>query len=504
MGQLAIVSLLLFLAVLIRRHVKRRRLPLPPGPPRHLLWGNLEDLKTKNGEHRWAMYKRMSRQYGDVFSAEVFGDQTIVVNSYKATTELLEKRSRNYSDRPRIVMTDDLMGWDWNFIHMTYGDRWRLHRKTFHQYFQPRNLPQFNVVQTDAAKALLRQLANTPENFFEHVKHHAGFIILKLVYGYELKLENDPYVELATNAVGAITQVVNHGQFAVDFLPILKHIPSWFPGAGFKRKAEAWRPLAAQIREMPWNLMKDAMAAGNGPSNSFASQNLERFSGEPEMEDIIKNCAGIAYIAGSDVIVVSLHSLILAMILNPDVLKRAQEELDDVVGPSRLPEFEDRPNLPFIEATLAEVLRWHPAVPLAVPHRSLEDDVYEGHIIPAGATIIPNAGAILHDEDLYGFDVDNFNPDRFMKKPGKALPPHPREFAFGFGRRVCPGRHVADHSLWIAIAYLLWAFDFKKAVDSNGNEVEPVINYHDGLISHPDPFKCQITPRSKEVLDLIA
>ncbi|KAF9264569.1 putative CyP450 monooxygenase [Marasmius fiardii PR-910] len=505
MYRLAVISLLLFIALFVRRHIFKSRggLPLPPGPPRHLIWGNLEDLKTKKDEPRWITYRNLSRRYGDVVYAEVFGDETVILNSYKATTELLEKRSRNYSDRPHMIMADDLMGWTWDFVHMSYGDKWRIHRKTFHQYFQQRNVPEFHVIQQAAAKALLRKLATSPEGYYEHVKHHAGFIILKLAYGYELQSNNDPYVDLAAKALAAVTQAVNHGAFAVDYLPILKHLPSWLPGASFKRKAQTWAPLATEVRELPWKLMKNAMTDGTGPP-SFASQNLEKFSEDPGMEDIIKNCAAIAYIAGSDTTVAMLHSFILAMVLHLDVQERAQDELKEVVGLSRLPDFKDRPRLPFIEAILAETFRWHPAVPLAIPHRSLEDDVYEGYVIPAGATIVPNTGAILHDENLYGPDVEEFNPNRFMKQPEKDLPPHPDEFAFGFGRRACPGRYLADHSLWIAMVYLLSVFNIKKALDSEGNEIEPEVRYKDGTVSHPCPFKCRFVPRSKDALDFIA
>ncbi|KAG7087581.1 hypothetical protein E1B28_013535 [Marasmius oreades] len=387
MYQVTLLFLLPLIALLFRRRVLQRRgLPLPPGPPGHLLWGNLEDLKQKKDEPRWVTYKNLSRQYGDVFYAEVFGDETVILNSYKATTELLEKRSRNYSDRPHMIMADDLMGWAWDFVHMSYGDNWRIHRKTFHQYFQQRNIPEFHVVQKAAAKSLLRKLAISPEDYYGHVKHHAGFIILKLAYGYELQSNDDPYVDLAAKALAAITQAVNHGAFAVDYLPILKHLPSWFPGAEFKRKAKDWAPLAVEVRELPWRLMKKALVDGTGPP-SFASQNLEKFSEDPGMEDIIKNCAAIAYIAGSDTTVAMLHSFILAMVLHPDVQSRAEDELNEIVGSSRLPDFEDRGKLPFVEAILAETLRWHPAVPL-------DNDVYEGYIIPAGATIVPNTGQV--------------------------------------------------------------------------------------------------------------
>ncbi|KAJ8088566.1 hypothetical protein PM082_022639 [Marasmius tenuissimus] len=485
------------------RNARRRGLPLPPGPPGHLLWGNLHDLKQREGEHRWVTYRKLALKYGDIVYAEVFGDKTVLLNSHKVTTELLEKRSRNYSDRPHMIMADDLMGWTWDFVHMSYGDKWRIHRKTFHQFFQQRNVPEFRVVQKSAAKALLQKLVASPDDHYDHVKHHAGTIILKLTYGYTLRTTNDPYVALATKALEAITQAVNHGAFAVDYLPILKHVPAWFPGADFKRKAKAWAPSAREVKERPWEWMKQGIADGT-IAPSFASQNLEKFSEDPQMEDVIKSCAAIAYIAGSDTTVAMMHTFVLAMVLHPDIQGRAQDELNEVVGSFRLPDFDDRVKLPFIEALLAETLRWRPAVPLAIPHRSLEDDVYDGYLIPAGATIVPNTGAILHDPDVYGPDVEEFRPDRFIKKPGEELPPHPSEFAFGYGRRACPGKYLADNSLWIAMVYLLATFDMKKALDSDGNEVDPEVDYKDGTVCHPQPFKCCFVPRSGEALDLLA
>ena len=78
------------------------------------------------------------------------------------------------------------------------------------------------------------------------------------------------------------------------------------------------------------------------------------------------------------------------MALNPHVVKRAQEELDRVVGNERLPELSDRENLPYISALLKELLRWACPTPFGVPKRIMEDDVYKGYRIPAGANIIEN------------------------------------------------------------------------------------------------------------------
>ena len=86
----------------------------------------------------------------------------------------------------------------------------------------------------------------------------------------------------------------------------------------------------------------------------------------------------------------SLESFFLAKAMHPDVQHKAQDELDRVVGNDRLPTFEDRSSLPYLSALLKEVLRWHVVAPIAVPHRAVADDEYNGYEIPAGTIVVPN------------------------------------------------------------------------------------------------------------------
>ncbi|KAK7472001.1 hypothetical protein VKT23_000108 [Stygiomarasmius scandens] len=169
-------------------------------------------------------------------------------------------------------------------------------------------------------------------------------------------------------------------------------------------------------------------------------------------------------------------------------------ELDAVVGRSRLPDFGDRESLPYVQAILIEGLRIHPVAPLAMAHYSSEDDVYENHFIPKGATVLGNTWAILHDEAVYSAPF-RFNPERFMKQEGHDLPPNPLLYAFGFGRRQCPGRFFALDNAWLAIACLLATFNITKALDQDGREMEQNIEYTKDFISHPKPFKCRFVPR---------
>jgi len=123
------------------------------------------------------------------------------------------------------------------------------------------------------------------------------------------------------------------------------------------------------------------------------------------------------------------------MTLNPDVVTKAQEELDRVVGKGHLPDFSDRDNLPYINALVKELLQWNPPVPMGIPKRTTQDDVYRGYFIPAGTTVIENIWAVFRDPGIYP-DPEAFNPDRFLKD-GKINPLvlNPEDRVFGYRRR---------------------------------------------------------------------
>ena len=164
------------------------------------------------------------------------------------------------------------------------------------------------------------------------------------------------------------------------------------------------------------------------------------------------------------------------MVSHPEIQKRAQDELDAVVGRSRTPTFADIPNLPYIQAIVKESLRWRPPLPMAVPHSTTEDDWYEGMYIPKGTICLVNLWQCHHDEDAYGPTATSFNPERFLDEHGKLIPGPPitREdghSSYGFGRRICVGKHAANDALFIDMATLLWAVRFEYGRDENGKEV---------------------------------
>jgi cytochrome P450 len=219
-----------------------------------------------------------------------------------------------------------------------------------------------------------------------------------------------------------------------------------------------------------------------------------------------------------------MQTFFLAMLLHPDIQHKARHEIDRVVGTGRLPGLADRANLPYVDAVVKESYRWHPIAPMGLAHVSTADDTYEGYLIPKGALVMPNIWSVAsclsllaaasaklmqalgyrlftHDADVYP-DPMRFNPDRFMD-PSSTPPPDPRDYVFGFGRRVCPGKLLADSSVWLTVALSLAALDIQKPVNQDGHEMTPEVDFMPGVISHSRPFEARIRPRSEQHVQLI-
>jgi len=166
------------------------------------------------------------------------------------------------------------------------------------------------------------------------------------------------------------------------------------------------------------------------------------------------------------------------MIAVPEVQRRAQAEIDAVVGRDRLPTFSDAPRLPYVCAVVKEILRWRPGLPFGAPHVATEEDWYEGMYIPKGTVCIANIWHCNHDRAVFGDYADEFRPERHLDENGELLP-GPVEtnqaghVTFGFGRRNCVGKDLATESLSIDTVRILWATKLERTRDKNGME-EPL------------------------------
>ncbi|EIM83841.1 cytochrome P450 [Stereum hirsutum FP-91666 SS1] len=472
----------------------RHRLPLPPGPPRWPIIANLFQVPIHN---RAEVFHLWSTKYkSDVIYFSAAGLPILVLDTADAAIELLEKRSSIYSSRPvftlmcstRILLLT---------ISMTFsGDAWRRQRKIFHQEFSRSTIAHFRPHELAGSRMMLRNLLHSPQKFEAHIKHFAGYLILLLAYGIEVHSSNDPLIVTAERAMEGIIVATLPGRFLVDFIPLLRYVPPWFPFANFKRLAVAWRLHMNDVLNKSFDMAKKSMSSSSAIP-SVTSHGLEAIEAEDgqdraSMELDLQKAT-----------VSSLQSFFLEMTRRPDIQERAQREIDDFVGSDRLPSFDDENSLPYVTALLKEILRFSPVAPCAGLRELTADDVYKGYHMPAGSVVLVNVWAILHDPIEYP-EPERFNPDRFLKD-GKLNPEvkDPATAAFGFGRRICPARHMAMSSMWIAMVSILSCFDIRKAVDEKGVHIEPSGEYTSGIVTQPLPFKCSIRPRSPKHAALI-
>ncbi|KAH7923206.1 cytochrome P450 [Leucogyrophana mollusca] len=465
---------------------------LPPGPRPLPVVGNVIGFKT---DEPWATYTEWSVIYGDILYSRFLGQEIIVISSEELAKALLERRSSNYSDRPFNPVMEPF-GLTYSSAFMHYGNRWRLHRRLFHQVMRAEAVLEYRPLQLRKARQLLIDLLDTPEDYVAHLATYSNSIVMDVVYGYEAKPRNDPVISVVERSMEMFVKVVTLQKAAiVGSFPFLLSLPSWLPGASLKREAISTRRLSEDMIGVPFRYVQQSLASGNAKPSMVANA-LQKFSGRDEsgyFEQAIKESSGTAFGASSETSSSTMLVFILAMINNPRVQERAQAEIDSVVGADRLPNFEDRSSMPFVDAVLRETLRWHPVLPLGVPHAATDSDVFEGYFIPRGATILPNAWAMSRNEEKYP-GPEEFRPERFLSPDGE-LNDDTVSFAFGFGRRICVGRYLADASIWSAVVSMLAVFKFAKPLDDMGREVEIDVQWSTGITSHPVPFPCRIIPR---------
>ncbi|KAH7926379.1 cytochrome P450 [Leucogyrophana mollusca] len=494
------IAALAALALAWNGFVKKRRstgtLPLPPGPTPLPIIGNVRGIDVNTP---WISYAEWGAVYGGLVYSRLFGLEIIIVNSEKIARDLLDLRSRNYSNRPEFP-TNELIGLDFNTVLLPYSATWRLHRRIFHQSFRQDAAHYYHPMQMKKAHQLLINIFNDPANYIAHLQTHSSSIIMSAAYDYDAAPSGDRLVSLIQKALRISSELLRPEAAAVfSAFPSLLLLPAWFPGMKLKRQAALSKQYMAEWPEIPFQHVQQNMAAGTA-APSMVCNFLKKIEGNDESNELkkaTKESAATAFGAGSDTTTSTLHVFVMAMVLFPHVQERAQAVIDSVTGENRLPSFGDRPAMPYIDAVFREVLRWYPVLPLAVAHNASSDDVYNGFLIPKGASLVPNLWAMSRNEDKYP-NASEFNPERFLTAEGE-LTDDTVSFAWGFGRRICPGRHLADASLWSAMVSLLATFNFTKARDSEGNPIGFEPQWIAGVTLRPRPFPCEISPRSKDM-----
>ncbi|KAF8492384.1 cytochrome P450, partial [Russula emetica] len=501
---LSLGTLLGFCILCVVRYVTSPYRKLPPGPRGYPIIGNVLELRTQP----WFKFTEWRKQYGDIIYLNAVGQPMVILNSQKVAADLLDRRASIYSDRPRNIVAFEILTGGLFFVLSQYNDIWRKMRKATHEALNKGVVKDFHETQTKEALLLAAGGLAEPAQWDKHIRRAAASMVLSVVYDQPtIKSEQDRNVKLINDSLQRLAQAAFPGAHLVEFFPWMLYIPSRF--AKWKRDAENWYKQDSAMFENLFNSVHANLRKGDGRPSLSATLIREADRHQLSMHEN-SWLAGTMYGAGAETTSAVMAWFSLAMLAYPEVQARAQAELDAVVGRTRSPTFADYPHLPYIRATVKETLRWRTVGPVGLPHRSMEDDWYEGMFIPKGTVCIANVWHLNRDPEIYGEDAAHFNPARHLDADGNIGPGPPAtkeegHVTYGFGRRLCVGRHVANNSLFINIAISLWATKMERKKDVSGCLLPLDVDgfVEDGLVVRPAPYECDITPRFPEAVALL-
>ncbi|CAE6442780.1 unnamed protein product [Rhizoctonia solani] len=496
-----------FVLVLFRLYRTRSNRLLPPSPPKHWFWGNKDIVGQP---HRFvSLGMEYKDSLGDIIATTTPFETFITVNTIELAVELLEKHAAVTADRPRNVMIHDLLGWSDGVAFRRHDDWHKKQRRVMASALHHRAARSYESQHLDSTLELLRRISQDQTSFKKHVSDIVGDFILRLAYGYTPG-QDDTLLATVHRAFSYMAKA-SVQYFPVNDFPILKYLPAWFPGASFQTFGKEGKKSRVVYASTLFEMVFEQVRIGRTDNPSYVSRLLEAKGGanitNTDME-LIKWTAASLFGGGSTTTVGLVWSFILMTSLHPEAAKFAQTEIDAVVGRERLPELKDRESMPYVEALFQEVIRLCPVAPLGLPHATTEDIQIGGYLIPKNATINPNIWAMLRDPKYFSCP-HTFDPSRYLKP----LPdPDPRKYIFGFGRRVCPGQHIANNATWIMCAGILSVFDLQpgpelltRVEELGGRSSQQLYKlFQPYLVYDPLPFQCNFVPRDQATVELLA
>ncbi|KAJ5787369.1 cytochrome P450 [Penicillium paradoxum] len=482
----------------------RRAKNLPPGPPTIPILGNLHQIPRKGSYFKFTEW---AKQYGGLYSLKLGTGTAVVITDRRIIKELIDKKSAKYSNRPHSYVSHDLMTSGDHLLVMQYGQQWRTFRKLIHQYFMESMVEKNHIeVQNAEAVQMLRDMCVRPDQHMLHPKRYSNSITMSLVFGFRTPSVDTPHMTRLYDMMENWSQVMEAGATPpVDVYPFLHYVPQALFGNWVSRAKEVGREMNGLYGgELERVRVRRRL---KGSKNSLMDIILDQEDTLGLNNHQLYFLGGVLMEGGSDTTSSLILAFMQAMVKWGHVLQKAQEEIDSVIGEDRTPVWSDYAQLPYVATIVKEAHRWRPVVPLSFPHAAAEDDWIDGYLIPKGSTVIINAWGMHHDEKRFP-NPDTFDPDHYKGQTelapelaAKADYESRDHYGYGSGRRICPGIHLAERNLFIAIAKLIWAFSIEPALDEKGQPVEFDLSaqtgYSEGLLVCAKDFPCVVKPRSE-------
>ncbi|KAG2354051.1 cytochrome P450 [Suillus spraguei] len=455
--QTGIIILGLALGVIFRsRTSKYRHMPLPPGPS-----------ESPFGHYPPRKIAQWIAEYGPVVSLNDGENILVIIGRHQEAIDIMEKQGALLADRPRSVAGCDIIGRGMRFVQIRSGERLRKFRKSAHSHLQARSAQSYELVQVAHAREIILDILDEPRLHQQHIKRFAASVVLHVVYGKTTPTSlDDPYLLQLQKMIPRVQGAMVPGAYLVDKCPILKY---W--------SQEEYDMLFGQL-----NWVKGQMDNHIAPHS--VTKDLLLHMGQNQLSEIeVAYLSGSLIGAGSDTTAVAISTVLMAAARFPNSQVRVHEELDAIISRETAPTFEDWSQLVQVQAFILEALRWRPVNPAGFPHRATKDIIW---------SLTSLFRSIGRDPSVYQ-DPEVFDPQRWIGAGGE-IKENMKLFTFGFGRRACPGMHVANRSVYIAVALSLWSFAVAEDPD---NPIDDTA-FTPGVVSHQKPFSLVFKPRMDE------
>ncbi|XP_006456356.1 hypothetical protein AGABI2DRAFT_211275 [Agaricus bisporus var. bisporus H97] len=463
-----------------KRLTRLNNLPLPPGPPAESwILGN-----TIPKVYSYRKFEEWTKEYGPVFKLRQGFNTIFVVGRIEAAVDIMEKEGANTIDRPRSIAIGETLSGGMRLLLTPAGERFKKMRRALHAHLQPKTILAYTPTLMKAAGQHIMDILDDPSRHQDHAKRYAAAVVMTLAYGKYPKSYYDPIVLDVNRCLTRLGNNMRIAYWKVDSWPFLRYVPGYLKELqdGHKEELDLFKGQLIEVREK--------LNSGEEVPQSFGKYLIER-QNELELSDSEASyLAGSLFGAGSDTTASVISVAVMASACYPEAAEKVKEELDAVIGKERPPAASDQESLPQTMAFVTEVLRWRPVTAGGFPHKSTKDIIWRGYLIPAGSTVVGNVWAVNRDPQYFP-EPESFNPQRWLTSEGK-LRDDIKAYPFGFGRRICPGQHIAVASIFLNTALIQWAFNVRADPD------HPIdtLAFTESANAHPQPFNVIFEPRA--------
>ncbi|XP_077314740.1 cytochrome P450 2F3-like [Lithobates pipiens] len=476
----ALVAGLLALLAYLYISSWRRRRNMPPGPTPWPVIGNLHQI---NKVAPYDTFTQLGEKYGGVYTIYFGRNPTVVLYGYDALKEALLGQAEDFSGRavlPVFARIARRKG-----VVFSNGPHWYQQRKfsltTLRNFGMGKRSIEERV--TEEAKFLVdffRSKNGKPFNPGPEVTAAVSNVICSIVFGDRFDTEDKTFQTLHNMILENLTFL---GKLGFQLYNAFPEILRWLPGQHNKIFLNG-----TMLQEFLGNLIKNHVKTRdpNCPRDfvdSFLNK-IDEEAGNPEshftMESLTMTTFNL-FIAGTGTTSSTLRWLLKFMMEYPEIQKKVQAEIENVIGMEKCPSLENRVSLPYTDAVIHEAQRYASVVPNGLPHAALQDIKFRGYTIPKDTQIVTFLHSALYDKK-YWDKPEEFNPDRFLDENGKFVK-NEAHIPFGAGKRACIGEALAKTEIFIFFISFLQKFNLKFPPGEKGP-----IGLIEGGTRDPKPF----------------